>query len=419
MWWWNLFLPALVGGMYLGKRLYENHRCLRLWHQAMALCRVTPQKSSGIWTWRAKLTARLGPLEVRITGAGGDSEQSKVVIKGPEGFSSLKLRRRVLKHEIEVGDEEFDDAFFVDGPLRTVCARLDARMRRLLLRANADCNPLNIGDGRLSVEVPEEKLSRLLPLLLDIGRQLAQPINMERQIAENVLQDPEDGVRLVNLLFLVRERPGDPETLRVLRAACSDASPQVRLRAAIELGDEGRKILQNLAEDSQDDASSAQAVTHLAGRLSFERLSSILSDSLSKGLSQRARAAAVALGTTGEPAAEAPLLQALQSENGALREAAASALGQVGTAAAVPLLQEAAERSLFDLALRRAARQAITEIQARLQGASPGQLSLAEAEAGQLSLAQFEAGQLSLAPAESETAPEHPVRSPEQLPGLR
>jgi hypothetical protein len=74
----------------------------------------------------------------------------------------------------------------------------------------------------------------------------------------------------------------------------------------------------------------------------------------------------------------------------------------VGTAAAVAPLQNAESR---DSETRRAARQAIAEIQARLavaSGAAPGQLSLAAGEAGQLSLAETdEAGRLSLA----ETAP--------------
>jgi len=65
--------------------------------------------------------------------------------------------------------------------------------------------------------------------------------------------------------------------------------------------------------------------------------------------------------------------------------------------AAVPPLKDAAETFSHDPDLVRAARQAIAEIQSRLPGASPGQLSLADAEAGQLSLAQAEAGQLSLA----------------------
>ncbi|HEX3526943.1 MAG TPA: hypothetical protein VH988_07735 [Thermoanaerobaculia bacterium] len=60
-------------------------------------------------------------------------------------------------------------------------------------------------------------------------------------------------------------------------------------------------------------------------------------------------------------------------------------------------LKELAERSSRDPELFKATRQAIAEIQSRLPGATPGQLSLAGAEAGQLSLAQAEVGRLSLA----------------------
>jgi hypothetical protein len=62
----------------------------------------------------------------------------------------------------------------------------------------------------------------------------------------------------------------------------------------------------------------------------------------------------------------------------------------------VPALREAAEAGGD---MRRAARQAIAEIQARLTGAEPGQLSLAGGEAGALSLADEAGapGRLSLA----------------------
>ena len=361
-----------------------------------------------------------------------------MVIEGPEGFSEVGLRRQLLKlwrEEIELGDEEFDDAFLIEGPVRPVCARLDAEMRRQLVRASAACAALEIGGGQLRVEVPEKVLPRVLPLLLYISRQFAEPVDVERQIAKNARQDPKAGVRLVNLLLLIRERPGDPDTLRTLRSACSDASPEIRLRAALELGEEGHYVLLKLAESLSDDASCAQAVSHLGARLPFEKARRILSRSLSKGLFQTARAclevlghhkeaavgvlervmteekgelaaaAALALGKTGEAAAEPPLLQALRSEDSDLQEAAVTALGRVGSAAAVEPLREAAEHFLFDLLLRQAARQAVAEIQSRLHGASPGQISLAEAEAGQLSLASSEAGQLSLAPSEASQLP--------------
>jgi hypothetical protein len=441
--WWSIGIPVVAGALYLARGLARKQRRLKRWQEAMALCRVTEVESSVFGAWRVKLTARSGSAEVRITDAGGNSDRAEVVIEGPEGFSVVKLRRQTHKlrtREIEVGDEDFDHAYLVDGPIRPVHARLDATVRRQLVRASAVCGPLEIGGGQLRADVSDEMLPRALPLLLAMSRQLAKPVDVERKIAENARRDPEAGVRIVNLLLLVRERPGDPDTLEVLRSACSDTSPKVRLRAAIELGEEGHNVLLELAEGRQDDASSAQAVAQLGGKLPLERVRTILFRALEKGRLQTtvraclevlghrgaaavdalekvmtrqkgelAAAAALALGTTGEPAAEPPLLQALQSEHSDLREAAVTALGRVGTAAAVQPLREAADRSLFDLALRRAARQAIAEIQSRLQGASPGQLSLAETEAGQLSLAPFEAGQLSLAPDKAEQAPDRPA----------
>jgi len=60
----------------------------------------------------------------------------------------------------------------------------------------------------------------------------------------------------------------------------------------------------------------------------------------------------------------------------------------------VPLKE--AEARAAGSAFSRAARQAIAEIQARLPGASPGQLSMASGEAGSLSLVEDERGRLSL-----------------------
>jgi HEAT repeat protein len=256
----------------------------------------------------------------------------------------------------------------------------------------------------------------------------------------------EAGVRLRNLLLLAREFPERPETLELLRAACSDPSPEVRLRAALEMGAEGRAILMEFAEDTEgtaDDGHSALAISRLDRELPFERTRAILGNALRKrrvrtahaclemiGRSGEAEAvdvlvkvlaiergelatvAALALGTAGDPAAEPSLLLALRRDRVDVRVAAATALGRVGSAAAVLPLKEAAESSR-DKELNRATRQAIAEIQSRLQGASPGQLSLAGAEEGQLSLPESEAGQLSLAQAEAgqvSLAPAEPFR---------
>ena len=505
MWWW------------------EKRRRLRLWQKAMSRCNMDEEKMSSFWNWRAQLTARSGSIEVRITDASDSGDGVVVVVEGPEGFSDLKLRPAYLtlwRREIEVGDEAFDREFFIEGPLPSVAARLDTAVQGQLLRASAYGTSLEIDDGRLRVEVSEEKLSLILPTLVSLGRRFAEPLDVKSRLLHNARWDSKAPVRLFNLLALIREHPGDPDTLEVLRGACTDPSSKVRVRAAIELGEEGHDILLKIVETSND-ASRALAISHLGGKLPVESVKRILARALRRGSLQTARAcleslgqhraaavgvlkrvlvenkgelaiaaaalgaegrdllfdlaeshrvddamsaeavstldrelsfertravldqaldrrrirtaraclealgksgdaaaidalakvialekgelatvAALALGATGSPAAEPPLIDSLQREQADLRVAAASALGRVGSAAAVLPLKEATERSSWlDLDLRRATRQAIAEIQSRLQGASPGQLSLAEGEAGQLSLAQAEAGQLSLAPA--------------------
>jgi hypothetical protein len=319
-------------------RWEKNRRRLRLWKSALALNKVSEVESTGFWAWRAWLTARSEPLQVWITDAGSD-EWVEVIIEGPEGLPGLKLRRQLLKlwkREIEIGDEAFDKAFLVEGSARSAGALLDATLRGQLLRANADCTSLQLGGGQLRVEVSEKVLARVLRVLFKIVRQLAEPVeDAVHQIAHNARRDREAGVRLFNLLLLAREHPDHPETLEALRTASSDPSPKVRVRMAIEMGQ----------------------------------------------------------------ATEPSLLKALQSEESDLRVAAAAALGRVGSVAAVQSLKESAERFWLDPGLRQAARQAIAEIQSRLPGASPGQLTLAgTAEAGKLSLAADPAGQLSLPP---------------------
>jgi HEAT repeat protein len=274
-----------------------------------------------------------------------------------------------------------------------------------------------------------ERLPEVLEAVLAFARRLEPPADVAKRIAENLRDEPEPGVRARGLTALVREFPNHPATRKALLAACEDPDAEVRLRAATALGDQGRGVLVALAGgEGAEDATTAKAVTALGPRLDPAEARKLLGRALrtrriataqacmeilgrqrgrdavralarvlavEKG--ELAVAAAVALGTTHDPSAEAPLIETLDSPSSALRHAAAWALGRTGTAAAVPHLK-AAEARHSDLA--RAARQSIAEIQARLTGAEPGQLSLAaaEGEVGRLSLADADpAGRLTLA----------------------
>lgn len=427
---------ALYGTGIAWLAAHLGRKTLQRWQEAATSCGLRIEKTSGL-LGRLRLEARDDELTVKIERPKGRGRyHCQIVVTmppGPPGFSGVHIRREKSKpsgaHEIEIGDATFDKAFYVMGPERLLTALLDSEMRQRLLAVNAETVALEIVRGELGVGTSSDYwIAGQLPALLDVARRCTQPLDVASRLADNALHDPEAGVRIRNLIVLAREFPGEPATLETLRAACADESPRVRLQAARGLGAEGREVLLEMAEGLADDAISAEAVDSLDRELPVERTRALLLQALHRRLLKSARAAlealgdrtapedvntlarimarehgelaavaATALGRTGSPAAEPPLLQALRSPARDLQVAAADALARVGTPAAVLPLKEAAERSAHDPALLKAARQAIAEIQLRLPGASPGQLSLASTEAGQLSLAQTEAGQLSLA----------------------
>jgi HEAT repeat protein len=370
---------------------------------------------------------------------------TRVVIEGGSGITMSRetLRTGVgkalrLSEDVVLGDEPFDRDVYVRGSREIVRAVLDAEAReqwRRLLggRIRLDGGDaygfeadVSLRDGRLQADFQQywsdklrRSLAEVLAALLAIVRKLEPPADPAARIAENTRTEPEWPVRLENLRLLKDQYAQHPATREALRRGCGDESEDVRLLAAVALGDEGREALLAVASrEGAGDSCAAAAVEALGDRLSADAALSVLdngirgqrtrtvlaciaalgrcggpaaverlADVLAGGRPDFAVAAAHALAATGDAAAEAPLVRALGETLADLQAAAAVALGRAGSAAAVLSLQEAASREGAAGALRRAARQSVAQIQSRLEGAAAGQVSLSEGEAGQLSLA--------------------------------
>jgi HEAT repeat protein len=417
------------------------------WSIAAEACHLTPVNRS---TWEGAGNGPDHGLRVRFeTWSEGSEEDEKrgtrILVDAtdhgivtlsltPETAATERAKQRGAR-EIETGDEGFDEEFYVTGSSTIVRAVLDGETRSLLRGLRVEVE-LEVVSGELRGRVMEGTdspglhgllLSRTLPLLLDAARRLRWPADTASQLAHNATTDREPGVRRENLLALVREYADAPATRDSLRAASGDSSDDVRVRAAIALGGEGRPTLLEVAQrEDSDDVAAGRAIAALGHHLTSDEAKRILGRALRTrrtetaheclaSLGRRADAtvipalsrvlaiekgelavsAARALAATGLTAAEAPLLPALARDPSELRVAAAEALGLVGSAAAVSSLKEIETRYPDD-ATRRAARQAVAAIQSRLPGASPGQLSLASSDAGALSLAEDETGRLSL-----------------------
>ena len=401
---------------------------LQAWKLAATRSALEDREASegGIFAGAA-VTGRSGDLRVRLEGyrQGKYEHGTKMVITGlGHGTGGLSLRREGLgtaiekrfigEREIEIGDPSFDAEYYVQGQAPLALAILEPETRRRLaglLRgavAVAGREPVEVDasltDGVLEVRVKESGFSgrrdlvpAILADVLEVAHLLVAPKDVAGRIAANLGREGEAGARLRCLLVLSREFPGHPATRKALLAAREDRGEEVRLRAAMALADEGRDTLVDLVtRTGTDDACAARAIAALGASLPEGLAEATLRRALGgAGRPQLAQACLEALGRLGRAEAEGLMIEALHSPDPQVQAAAARALGQAGTAAAVGALREAMPP--HGELLRSVGRQAIAEIQARLAGAEPGQLSLAGGEAGALSLADGEPGRLTLA----------------------
>ncbi len=415
----GLTVAAVVG-------LRRRRTRMRAWREAAADAglsevRVVDELFGG------SLEGRQNGLRVRLEGyrRGKYERGTRLTIRGLADLSARSegVRTAIEKNlfgetEVELGSPEFDARCFLQSSSPLAFALLEPETRHDLVRVLRGHLPVDkwrsvgvrasLVDGVLRLEcrdslLASQNVSELLRGGLALARRLVAPEDIPPRIAENLRREPEPGVRLNALLTLAREFPGHPARREALLAARSDESNEVRLRAAMALGEEGRQTLRDLASsETVDDACAARAVAALGEQLAGKEAAALLRRALDSGRGRTAVACLEAVGERGSAASEQGMLAALRSPDDSVHLAAARALGRAGTVAAVRDLRAVSERGTREL--RAVARQAVAEIQSRLAGAGPGQLSLAGHEAGALSLAGQETGALTL----TET-PEEPL----------
>jgi hypothetical protein len=428
----GLAIFGLCGGLFV-LQLLRYRGYTEVWHETAVQCGLTRITTSAHFL-SATMEAVAGGFRVRLV-VGEDIDTTTLSLETLADDFAVTLRPETSAPatEIEVGDLSFDSRFIVGGTPTRVFAALDAGTRRRLERIAA-WGDLEVTTRTLRLDLRGKiadtdapTLSRKLHKVMKVAERLVARLDVPACLAEHARHDAVREVRLNNLMTLAREYADGAIATEALRAACQDTVPEIRRRAALALGDEGRPVLMALLDSDADDYCVSRTVSALGTELSTERTKAILDRALrgrcletakacvsvlggggdpgavpilAKVLSIERRgelglAVAAALGATCYPHAEPPLLDALHYDSADLRIAVASALGQVGSVAAVPALKEAAANDRRDRELESAVRQAVAQIQSRIAGASPGQVSLSGDEAGQLAVSD-ETGRISI-----------------------
>ena len=472
----GLILVAVAGSIAILVFRWRLEARQRHWRAAADAAGLTDVRLSEVLGFTTSLGGNAGGLKVTLKSyqRGKQEHGTRIVISGlrhgsfglsirPEGVTT-SIEKVIGERELEVGDPGFDGAAYIQGSAGLVRAIFDAGTRsalrpllegRLHVTSPAGSRTFervrfSLSDDELRadfrssiVDNTEEWLPAILPRMIAIAERLRRPDDLAARIAANTRTEAIDEVRLANIRTLASDFPGHEAARGALRAALEDTSPAVRLRAAVALGAEGQTALLDLSSGDAPDEIAAQAIRALGPALTADRALArlrrareaeqpaaaracvealgasrgagaveALVETLASAPEDLAAAAARALGQSADASAEEPLVAAMGHEAGVVRVAAAEALGRIGTPLAVVPLREAASAHLLDGDLRRAARQAVAEIQSRVSGATPGQLSLADDQSGRLSLAgEDRRGQVSLAQAGDAASAERRARA--------
>jgi hypothetical protein len=349
---------------------------------------------------------------------------TRIAVHGLDIVKALCLETRswVDSRSIRTGDPAFDARLVLSGPPLVSAAVLDGSTRAALLNLLVDDARVTLKRGTLelvlcgSMSALAAKLPVGVQLCLEAARGLClAPIHLSEALVANAEGDPCPGVRAQNLEMLALHFPETEATRRAAAAACADEDPRVRFAGArLVAGPKAYACLVSLVEGpaAVPAALKACALRHLVDTYVQLDLSRYLSSALTSdsGPVQLAAAEAAALrphsarlrqrltGANCDPVmaarSEWALTALLLHLDPAARVAAARALGAVGTLRSVEPLTAVARRLLQGGEVRRAAREAVREIQERHSAGDEGGLSLAAPESLTGALSTSKAGAL-------------------------
>ncbi len=450
-----LILPLLAGSAALAAWASRKVRLGRagVYRETAGLVglRLLPRERGILSTSWPVMTGVVQGMSVEVEEFARDRvEFLRVTVGAPRGRGArvpagLGLERErsslgfLSREDVIVGDPAFDERVRVRGGAEPALAALGPEARLEILDALDAGNVLRVADGAVVVELQFEgsptrlaeeitRAARIATSLLVQGEGRGTGSAGRREaLVRRATEDPEPGVRLRALETLeeIGEMPGHAG--EVARRLLADPHPEVRLRAAATLGEEGFETLAAVVrEPSRTDAGEGRArlwweidagegrrhelaevldITRegherrrvralelLVRRFPAELVRPLLREALAAGSRPLTLAALRGVESAGDSSLEEIVVPLLHEPAEEVRVAAVAALGAVGTVTAVPRLRALAGASgTLAFTVRREVDAAVAAIQARLDGAAAGQVSLAGSAGadagGKLSLA--------------------------------
>jgi len=444
-----LIAGAIGAAVWFGLNSVKERR--RQWRYAAE--KLGLSLVQGGWLSSDEIVGQADGFDVRLDtftrGSGKNSQTyTRIVVEGGGLPHNLELRGEGLGstltkffqgEDIQIDDARFDEDLLIKGDEALAVALLGDEARRLTSHLIEQGGLVR--DGQVYYEERGTMGdAREITQWLRYLRQLAGELTMrdrriEGLLSRNAMTDNNPAVRRRNLALLMREYPRHEVTQKAAHAALTDPHPVVSLQASIFLGDEGLgRVLDLVADARTPQSARTHALSYLGSRTptaevlavllqvaddqdlvvagkAIEQLGKVRHRACLGTLLRRAGQTknavfltriADGLGVFADTQAQQPLLVMLVHDETMVRVAAARALGTCGTVAAVePLLKHT--RGFFtDGDLKRAAQQAIAQIQSGLSDAASGGLSLTEPDkdAGALTVTE-DPGALSLTDTET------------------